>query len=154
MILEFFLNGMLAILLVQNLLKVKNALNAFPNKLLFAFITLYGLHFINFSLIALNFPGLTIHFYKVPFFINATLIPVGFLYVRKVVTQNYSLKSHDWWHAALPVSVFLFMLPWFFLPQETKREHWEKFGPHGGFAGVEQVVGIVMFLALLTYLIY
>lgn len=154
MYLEFFINGMLATLLIQSILNVRRALSVAPNRLLFAFIILYTLHFINITFVGLNFPGLSIHFYKVPFVLNALLIPTAFLYVSKVVNQSTTFKQRDLRHLALPAFVLASMLPWYLETSAIKRQHWQDHGPHGGFTGDEQFVGLVMFLSLLVYLIY
>lgn len=154
MYLEFFINGMLATLLIQSILNVRRALSVAPNRLLFAFIILYTLHFINITFVGLNFPGLSIHFYKVPFVLNALLIPTAFLYVSKVVNQSTTFKQRDLRHLALPAFVLASMLPWYLESSAVKRQHWQDQGPHGGFTGNEQFVGLVMLISLLVYLIY
>lgn len=121
---ELVISGALVALSSLVILGSRTAPRGAVRTLLVMFIVLHASHALNTWLMGAGFPGWSICWFQVPFVVNAALLPVTYLYLKKLAFNEQKWLLQDLWHVVLPTLVVVVMLPVFAAPLEVRRDHW------------------------------
>lgn len=143
-------SGALAALIALSLWIVRRAKPGPVRQLFMLFLFLHGYHVVNVMLMAFGFPGWTVNLFQVPYIVNAALLPVTYLYLKKLTRNEYKWRCSDAWHLAIPLTVLGVMLPEFLEGAELRRANWKEFPSQSSIASRSSAV--LIGFGLLGYL--
>jgi AraC-like DNA-binding protein len=147
---HYFSGAIAALVALGLILSLRVPMAAF-NRLIQLFLILYLVHVFNGAAISADLNGILIHWFKIPYVINAAIVSSAFLYLQKLIRNERNWKRTDLIFAVPPVLVFIVMLPFYTLSGSEKRAIWEGLRNHGVFVTHEAVAAGIIAVSILVF---
>lgn len=146
-----YISGAVSVLVIIGLLHSFRAPYSAYNRLLQVFLILPLVHVVNGAIVSAGFHGILIHWFKIPYVVNAITVSVAFLYLDKLLNKETNWSNKDWYYTVPPFLVLLVMIPFYMLPSEVKRGIWSGLRNHGVFESHESLAAVIIVLTIMVF---
>jgi AraC-like DNA-binding protein len=148
---DHYFSGAIAALVVLGLVLSRRVPMAAFNRLIQLFLILYLVHVFNGAAISADLSGVLIHWFKIPYVVNAAIVSSAFLYLQKLIRNERNWNRTDLIFAIPPVLVLIVMLPFYALSSSEKRAIWEGLRNHGVFVSHEAIAAGIIAVSILVF---